>query len=74
MGEINIPSASGMGFNFPLWAFLLQLGKLIIYIPIAGGKVEGLVCMAVYVCVKFDGYVTGVERERERDGLRGEHA
>ena len=75
MGEINIPSAPGMGFNFPLWAFLLQLGKLIISIPIPGGKVEGLACMAVCVrvCVKFDAYSmwlggeTGRERERERE-------
>lgn len=64
MGEINIPSALGMGFNFPLWAFLLRLGKLIIYIPIPGGDVEGIVYMAVCVrvCMKFDVYVTKRER------------
>lgn len=59
IGEINIPSAPGMGFNFPLWAFLLQLGKLIIYISAPGGKVEVLLRMSVsvLVCVKFGVHV-----------------
>lgn len=41
MVQMNIAPAAGTGFNFPLWVFLLQLGKLVICILIAGGNVNG---------------------------------